>query len=198
MHLDHTNLFSGRRHLKIPPDGRISVKVFMSSGSGDTDRLHPSIRTLTLQSDTTADTTWCPSCRSTGTETTSSPARTSDMSTQICSMPVSPLLLFVVTGTDYYKVLGLCFHFQIRGWWNPCILIWRSCRICGHGCCSQGSSGGWRQQPRPLPSSWREDASPGCLWRGGKPSSLKGFPFSGTETRTKGTIRRPFEYPALP
>lgn len=108
------------------------------------------------------------------------------------------LLLFVVTGTDYSKVLGLCFHFQIRGWWNPCILIWRSCRICGHGCCSQGSSGGWRQQPRPLPSWWREDASPGCLWPGGKPSSPKGFPFSGTETRTKGTIRRPFEDPALP
>lgn len=65
----------------------------MSSGSGDTDLLHPSIRTLTLQSDTTVDTTWCPSCRSTGTETTSSPARTSDMNIQICSMPVSPVLI---------------------------------------------------------------------------------------------------------
>lgn len=66
----------------------------MSSGSGDTEHLHPSIQTLTLQSDTTVDTTWCRSCRSTGTETTSSPARTSDMNIQICSMPVSPVLSY--------------------------------------------------------------------------------------------------------
>lgn len=107
------------------------------------------------------------------------------------------LLLSVVTGTDYQSFHSF-FHFQIRGWWNPCILIWRSCRICGHGCCSQGSAGGWRQLPWPLPSSWREDDSPGCLRGGGKPSSPKGFPFSGTEMRTKGTIKRPFEDPALP
>lgn len=166
----------------------------MSSGSGDTDRLHPSIRTLTLQSDTMADTTWCPSCRSTGTEITSSPARTSDMNIQTCWMPVSQVVfLFVVRGSVYQTSP----HFQIRGCWNPCILIWKSCRIYGHGCCSQGSAGGSYRWPRPLLSSWQKDDSPGCLWGGGKLSSLKGFPFSGTEMRTKGTIIQPFEDPLL-
>lgn len=171
----------------------------MSSGSGDTGRRHPSIPTPTLRSDTTADTTWCPSCRSTGTETTSSPARTWDMNIPTCWMPVSPALVYAsAAGSHDHTLFSSLLHFQTRGCWNPCILIWRNCGTCGHGCCSPGSAGGWRQWPRPLPSSWRRGDSPGCLRGGGKPSSRKGFPSSGIERRTEGTIKRPFEDLLLP
>ena len=35
-----------------------------------------------------------------------------------------------------------CPFFQTRGWQNPYVLTWRSCRMCGPGCCLQGSAGG--------------------------------------------------------
>lgn len=124
----------------------------MNSGSGDTDRLHPSIRTLTLQSDTMADTTWCPSCRSTGTETTSSPAKTSDMNIQTCWMPVSPVvILFVVRGSVYqtfpfftpiFRSEAGGIHASLSGRAAGSMAMaaahrgLRGDRVGGHGCCS--------------------------------------------------------------
>lgn len=65
------------------------VTASMRSGSGGTERLHQITQRPTPPSGTTVNTTWCLSCPSTGTENTSSPARTLDTTIHTCWMPVS-------------------------------------------------------------------------------------------------------------
>lgn len=63
--------------------------AFMNSGWGDTNHHHPSIQSPMPLLVTTVNTTWCPSCPSTETETISFPAKSLATSTPPCLILVS-------------------------------------------------------------------------------------------------------------